>query len=60
MSAENYRLMREIAVKLFKERKVEISDAIKTTFPLLEILRDRGLITNEKYKVSEVYYITIC
>ena len=59
MSAENYRLMREIAVKLFKERKVEISDAIKTTFPLLEILRDRGLITNEKYKVSEVYYVTI-
>ncbi|XP_053775147.1 nuclear body protein SP140-like protein isoform X2 [Desmodus rotundus] len=52
MSAENYRLMREIAVKLFKERKVEISDAIEIQFPLLEMLRDRGLITNEKYKES--------
>ncbi|XP_053775152.1 nuclear body protein SP140-like protein [Desmodus rotundus] len=52
MSAENYRLMREIAVKLFKEHKVEISDAIKTPFPLLEMLHDRGLITNEKYKES--------
>ncbi|XP_045693663.1 nuclear autoantigen Sp-100-like [Phyllostomus hastatus] len=53
MSPEDYKLMCEIAVKRFKERKVEISDAIKTSFPFLETLRDRGLITNEMYKESK-------
>ncbi|XP_036991395.2 nuclear body protein SP140-like protein isoform X2 [Artibeus jamaicensis] len=52
MSAEAHRLMREIAVKLFKERKVEISHAIQRTFPFLENLRDCGLITEEKYQES--------
>ncbi|KAM5325248.1 nuclear body protein SP140-like protein [Glossophaga mutica] len=52
MSAEDYRLMREIAARLFKEHKIEISHTIKAVFPFFEILRDRGLITDEKYKES--------
>ena len=55
MSAEDYNLMCQIAFRLFKKYKVEISDAIKTIFPFLEILRDRGFISDEMYKVSEVY-----
>ncbi|KAF6116290.1 hypothetical protein HJG60_017939 [Phyllostomus discolor] len=53
MSPENYKLICEIAFKLFKEWKVEISDAIKTPFPFLEILRDREFITKEMYEVSK-------
>ncbi|XP_045708172.1 nuclear body protein SP140-like protein, partial [Phyllostomus hastatus] len=52
MSAEDRRLMCEIALKLFKEHKVDISHAIKTIFPFFEKLRDCGLITNEKYEES--------
>ncbi|XP_054441531.1 nuclear body protein SP140-like [Pteronotus mesoamericanus] len=56
MSAEDYRRMCEIAFQHFKKHKVEISDAIKTVFPFLEILRDRGFITNEKYKEFKKHY----
>ncbi|XP_045689692.1 nuclear body protein SP140-like protein, partial [Phyllostomus hastatus] len=57
MSPENYKLMCEIAFKLFKEWKVEISDAIKTPFPFLEIFYDRGLITKEMYEESKTSWI---
>ncbi|XP_053518419.1 nuclear autoantigen Sp-100-like, partial [Artibeus jamaicensis] len=50
ISAKDYKLMCEIAVKYFKAHKVEISDAITASFPFLETLRDRELITNEMYK----------
>ncbi|KAM5325251.1 nuclear body protein SP140-like protein isoform 1-T1 [Glossophaga mutica] len=53
MSAEDYKLMCEIAFKHFKEHKVEISDAIETPFPFLETLHDRGFITDEMYKESK-------
>ncbi|KAM5325239.1 nuclear body protein SP140-like protein isoform 2-T2 [Glossophaga mutica] len=53
MSAKHNRLMCEIALKHFKERKAEISDAIKAPFPFLETLRDRRFITDEMYKDSE-------
>ncbi|XP_045708093.1 nuclear autoantigen Sp-100-like [Phyllostomus hastatus] len=53
MSPEDYKLACEIAVKRFKERKVEISDAIKTPFPFLETLRDNKLITNKIYEESK-------
>ncbi|XP_045054113.2 nuclear body protein SP140-like protein isoform X2 [Desmodus rotundus] len=53
MSAEDYNLMCQIAFRLFKKYKVEISDAIKTIFPFLEILRDRGFISDEMYKESK-------
>ena len=41
----------------FKTHKLEISKAIKKSFPFLEILRDRGFITNKMYEVSEIYYV---
>ena len=53
------RLNLEPAFRHFKRHKVEISTAIKKTFPFLEGLRDRELITNRMYEVSEVYYVTI-
>ncbi|XP_036885227.1 nuclear body protein SP140-like protein isoform X3 [Sturnira hondurensis] len=53
MSAEAHRLTREIAVKLFRKHKVEISHAITATFPFLENLHDCGLITDEKFKESK-------
>ncbi|ELK17130.1 Nuclear autoantigen Sp-100 [Pteropus alecto] len=57
MSAVNQNIDRtlvcEIALKHFKKYKVEISDAIETTFPFLEILRDRGFITNKIYEDSQ-------
>ncbi|XP_054442084.1 nuclear body protein SP140-like protein [Pteronotus mesoamericanus] len=57
MSAEEqviYNTVKETAGKLFKKYKVDISGAIKTTFPFLELLRDRGFITNEMYAASQV------
>lgn len=53
------RLVFETALRHFKRHKVEISTAIKKTFPFLEGLRDRELITNKMYEVSEVSYVTI-
>ncbi|XP_029788732.1 nuclear autoantigen Sp-100 [Suricata suricatta] len=44
------RLIYEIVFKHFKRHKVEISNAIKKTFPFLECLRDRELITNKMYE----------
>ncbi|XP_014437820.1 nuclear autoantigen Sp-100 isoform X4 [Tupaia chinensis] len=37
----------------FKKHKVEISHAIKKTFPFLEALRDRDFITNQIYNYSQ-------
>lgn len=53
------RLIRETVFKYFKRHKIEIANTIKKAFPFLEVLRDRELITNKKYEVSEVYYVTI-
>lgn len=53
------RLIYETVFKHFKRHKVEISNAIKKTFPFLECLRDRELITNKMYEVSDVCYVTI-
>ncbi|XP_053519294.1 nuclear body protein SP140-like protein isoform X2 [Artibeus jamaicensis] len=50
MSAEAQNSVKNNAAMLFKKYKVEISNAIKTSFPFLEILHDRGYITSEKYK----------
>uniref|UniRef100_A0A8C8XU61 HSR domain-containing protein n=1 Tax=Panthera leo TaxID=9689 RepID=A0A8C8XU61_PANLE len=46
--------MFDILVKLsiYTVHKVEISNAIKKTFPFLECLRDRELITNKMYEVN--------
>ncbi|XP_066201400.1 nuclear body protein SP140-like protein [Saccopteryx leptura] len=46
------RLFYDITLNLFKSHKEEISEAIKTTFPFLEYLRDHRLISDELYKVS--------
>ncbi|XP_023617977.1 nuclear body protein SP140-like protein isoform X9 [Myotis lucifugus] len=43
----------DIALTYFKKYKVEISGAITTTFPFLELIRDRGFITNEMYEKSQ-------
>ncbi|ELK32581.1 Nuclear body protein SP140-like protein [Myotis davidii] len=43
----------DIAFTYFKKYKVEISGAITTTFPFLELIRDRGFITNEMYEKSQ-------
>ncbi|XP_023571551.1 nuclear autoantigen Sp-100-like [Octodon degus] len=40
----------KIVLKCFRERKVLISYAIKKSFPFLEALRDRELITNKMYE----------
>lgn len=52
-------LLCDAVFKHFKRHKVEISNAIKKTFPFLEGLRDRELITNKMFDVSKVYYVTI-
>ncbi|XP_061044274.1 nuclear body protein SP140-like protein isoform X2 [Eubalaena glacialis] len=44
------RLIFETVFRHFKRHKVEISTAIKKTFPFLEGLRDRELITNRVYE----------
>ncbi|KAK1336715.1 hypothetical protein QTO34_002750 [Cnephaeus nilssonii] len=57
MSAEDENIenkrINDIAFTYFKKYKVEISDAIKTTFPFLELLRDHKFITNEMYEKSQ-------
>ncbi|XP_022423628.1 nuclear body protein SP140-like protein isoform X2 [Delphinapterus leucas] len=44
------RLIFETVFRHFKRHKVEISTAIKKTFPFFEGLRDRELITNKLYE----------
>ncbi|XP_054579274.1 nuclear body protein SP140-like isoform X1 [Eptesicus fuscus] len=57
MSAEDENIenkrINDIALTYFKKYKVEISGAIKTTFPFLELLRDHEFITNEMYEKSQ-------
>ncbi|KAF6116289.1 hypothetical protein HJG60_017938 [Phyllostomus discolor] len=48
-SAEARDIVKLNAGIFFKRHKVQISNAIKAPFPFLEILRDRGFITNKKY-----------
>ena len=53
------KLVYETLFKHFKRYKVEISSAIKKPFPFFEGLRDRELITNKMYEVSDVYYLIV-
>ncbi|XP_066089556.1 nuclear body protein SP140-like protein isoform X1 [Saccopteryx bilineata] len=54
------RLFYDTALNLFKRLKVEISEAIKTTFPFLEYLRDNKLISDELYQESKQFYNGRC
>ncbi|KAM5325242.1 nuclear body protein SP140-like protein isoform 2-T2 [Glossophaga mutica] len=56
MSAEAQNSVKETAGMLFKRYKVEISNAVQTSFPFFETLRDRGFITDEKYNVHMETY----
>uniref|UniRef100_A0A8C9J7E3 SP140 nuclear body protein like n=1 Tax=Piliocolobus tephrosceles TaxID=591936 RepID=A0A8C9J7E3_9PRIM len=47
------RLLCDAVFKHFKRHKLEISNAIKKTFPFLEGLRDRELITNKMFEDSQ-------
>ncbi|XP_059559430.1 uncharacterized protein LOC132238321 isoform X1 [Myotis daubentonii] len=64
MSAEDEDIenksINDIALKYFKKYKVEISDAIRTTFPFLELLRDHEFITNEMYEDSQESFKKWC
>nr|KAF6337492.1 SP140 nuclear body protein like [Myotis myotis] len=64
MSAEDENIenksINDIALKYFKKYKVEISDAIRTTFPFLELLRDHEFITNEMYEDSQESFKKWC
>ncbi|XP_023617942.1 nuclear autoantigen Sp-100-like isoform X3 [Myotis lucifugus] len=64
MSAEDENIenksINDIALRYFKKYKVEISDAIKTTFPFLELLRDHEFITNEMYEESQESFKKKC
>ncbi|KAM5325243.1 nuclear body protein SP140-like protein isoform 3-T3 [Glossophaga mutica] len=57
MSAEAQNSVKETAGMLFKRYKVEISNAVQTSFPFFETLRDRGFITDEKYNESRANLI---
>ncbi|XP_030772995.1 nuclear body protein SP140-like protein [Rhinopithecus roxellana] len=46
-------LLYDTVFKHFKRHKLEISNAIKKTFPFLEGLRDRELITNKIFEDSQ-------
>ncbi|XP_054442086.1 nuclear body protein SP140-like protein [Pteronotus mesoamericanus] len=46
----NNRPLCETALRHFKRHKIEISNAIKKSFPFLEVLRDRGFITDKVYE----------
>ncbi|KAL4688548.1 hypothetical protein H8959_004800 [Pygathrix nigripes] len=46
-------LLYDTVFKHFKRHKLEISNAIKKTFPFLEGLRDRELITNKMFEDSQ-------
>ncbi|KAF6361680.1 hypothetical protein mRhiFer1_009910 [Rhinolophus ferrumequinum] len=43
-------LFYETVFRYFKRHKIEISNAMKKTFPFLDILRDHELITNKMYE----------
>lgn len=46
-------LLYDTIFKHFKRHKLEISNAIKKTFPFLEGLRDRELITDKMFEQSK-------
>ena len=46
----------ECMLKHFKTQKVAISNAIRSTFPFLESLRDREFITGKMYEVNLLHH----
>lgn len=55
---EEEKLIYEAVLNHFNSCRVEISHAITHTFPFLHGLRDRGLITDRMFQVSEVHCVT--
>ncbi|XP_036885234.1 nuclear body protein SP140-like protein [Sturnira hondurensis] len=56
MSAEAQNIdnsIERVALRLFKMHKVEISQAIKESYPLLQLLHDHDFITSEMYDVCK-------